>query len=98
MGIFQKKKCFNFLKWIDSIVIEDKSTWTKHNIANETLGKVLDSFGLDKMTTDFIIHAVALLPNDLALEQPATEAIRKIKVYMQSHGKYGNKSPFIYPM
>jgi len=39
------------------------------------------------MTTDFLIHAVALLPNDLALEQPAIEAIKKIKVYMSSHGK-----------
>jgi len=71
MGMFQKKKCFNFLKWIDTLVIGDKNTWTKHNIATDTLGKIFDSFGLDNMTTDFIIHAVALLPNDSALQQPA---------------------------
>jgi len=80
MGMFQKKKCFNFLKWIDTLILEDKSTWSKYDIANVTLGAVLKGFGLDSMTSDFIIHAVALLPNDLALDEPAISAIEKIKV------------------
>lgn len=80
MGMFQKKKCFNFLKWIDTLILEDKSTWSKHDIANVTFGAVLKGFGLDAMTSDFLIHAVALLPNDSTLDEPAINAIEKIKV------------------
>jgi len=94
MGLFQKKKCFNFLKWIDGVDLNDTSK-LKYNINTTPFSKILNDFGLDEMTTDFLIHAIALLPNDKSLNEPAIETIKKIKVYMESHGRYGNKSPFI---
>lgn len=46
---------------------------------------------------DFIGHAVALYTDDNFIQRPAIETIDKIKLYMDSHGRYGN-SPFIYPI
>jgi len=46
---------------------------------------------------DFIGHAVGLFTNDDFLNRPAIETIEKIKLYMDSVGRYGD-SPFIYPI
>jgi Rab GDP dissociation inhibitor len=32
------------------------------------------------------------------LKRPACETIEKILVYLDSHGRYGDSSPFIYPV
>lgn len=58
---------------------------------------VIKKFGLEVNTTDFIGHAVALYTNDDFLERPALETLEKIKLYMNSIGRYGD-SPFIYPV
>jgi Rab GDP dissociation inhibitor len=58
---------------------------------------VIKKFGLETNTTDFIGHAVALYNNDDFLEKSALETLKKIKLYMNSIGRYGD-SPFIYPV
>lgn len=58
---------------------------------------LLNKFELEPNTIDFIGHAVALYPNDLFLDRPAIETVEKIKLYMDSIGRYGD-SPFIYPV
>jgi Rab GDP dissociation inhibitor len=58
---------------------------------------VIKKFGLETNTTDFIGHAVALYNNDDFLEKPALDTLQKIKLYMNSIGRYGD-SPFIYPV
>ncbi len=57
---------------------------------------MLNKYGLEENTIDFIGHAVALYTNDSFLHRPAIELIRKIQLYMDSMGK--NPSPFIYPI
>lgn len=52
---------------------------------------------MEPNTVDFVGHAVALYTNDGFLERPAIETIDKIKLYMDSIGRYGD-SPFIYPI
>lgn len=59
--------------------------------------QLLGKFDLEPNTIDFIGHAVALYANDQFLERPAIEAVDKIKLYMDSIGRYGD-SPFIYPV
>jgi Rab GDP dissociation inhibitor len=54
-------------------------------------------FELEPNTIDFVGHAVALHTNDNFLNRPAIETIDKIKLYMDSIGRYGD-SPFIYPV
>ncbi len=64
---------------------------------NAAFKDIVKKFGLETNTTDFIGHAVALYTNDDFLDKPALETIDKIKLYMNSIGKYGD-SPFIYPV
>jgi len=58
---------------------------------------LIKKFDLEPNTTDFIGHAVALYSDDLFLDYACIEVINKIKLYMDSHGRYG-ESPFIYPI
>lgn len=62
-----------------------------------TMADLLKYFELEPNTIDFIGHAVALFPNDNFLSRPAIECVEKIKLYMDSIGRYGD-SPFIYPI
>jgi len=54
-------------------------------------------FALDPNTIDFIGHAVALYTDDSFLNFPCDVVLDKIKLYMDSIGRYGD-SPFIYPI
>jgi len=58
---------------------------------------VLKKFKLEENTVDFLGHAVALFRDDDYLEQPAIESLKKVQLYMESLGKYGD-SPFLYPV
>ena len=58
---------------------------------------LVKKFDLEENTIDFIGHAVALYTNDDFINRPAIETIEKIKLYMDSIGRYGD-SPFIYPI
>jgi len=59
--------------------------------------KVYEHFSLEADTIDFIGHSLALYLNDDYLEQPALEAVERIKLYFESLSRYG-KSPYIYPL
>lgn len=48
-------------------------------------------------TMDFLGHAVALHYSDTYLYEPAVETIKKMQLYLQSTGRYGD-SPFLYPI
>lgn len=63
----------------------------------EPFKTLVKKFDLEDNTVDFIGHAVALFTNDDFLNRPAIETIEKIKLYMDSIGRYGD-SPFIYPI
>ena len=63
----------------------------------EPFRNLVKKFDLEDNTVDFIGHAVALFTNDDFLNRPAIETIEKIKLYMDSVGRYGD-SPFIYPV
>jgi Rab GDP dissociation inhibitor len=58
---------------------------------------MFEKFGLEENTIDFIGHAVALYNDESFMQYPALEVIKKIQLYMDSMGRYGN-SPFIYPI
>lgn len=58
---------------------------------------VFKKFKLEENTIDFLGHTVALFSDDSYLGQPAHECIKKIGLYVDSLGKYGD-SPFLYPV
>jgi Rab GDP dissociation inhibitor len=58
---------------------------------------VFKKFKLEDNTIDFLGHAVALYRDDEYLEKPAVDFLKKIALYVESLGKYGD-SPFLYPI
>ncbi len=64
---------------------------------NKNAKAMFEKFGLEENTIDFIGHAVALYNDESFMQYPAIEVIKKIQLYMDSMGRYGN-SPFIYPI
>ena len=102
MGLFEKRRCKNFFSFIAKY---DPSQYQPGqpkvlegvNLERTPMSDVLKKFELEPNTIDFIGHAVALFPNDDFLNRPAIECIEKIKLYMDSIGRYGD-SPFIYPL
>lgn len=58
---------------------------------------MFDKYGLQGNTIDFIGHAVGLYTDESFMSLPAIQVIKKIQLYMDSIGRYGN-SPFIYPI
>lgn len=95
MGLLEKRRCQKFLEAIQNFEEGNPKTYEKIKI--DRPGKeMLEQYGLEENTIDFIGHAVALYANDSFLHRPAIELIRKIQLYMDSMGK--NPSPFIYPI
>jgi Rab GDP dissociation inhibitor len=58
---------------------------------------MFDHYGLEPNTIDFLGHAVSLYTDESFMSLPASQVIDKIKLYMDSMGRYGD-SPFIYPI
>jgi Rab GDP dissociation inhibitor len=54
-------------------------------------------YNLEENTIDFLGHAVALHYSDTYLYEPAIDTIVKMKLYLDSTGRYG-ESPFLYPI
>ena len=58
---------------------------------------VFKKFKLEDNTIDFLGHSVALFTTDEYLNEPAIDTLKKINLYVESLGKYGD-SPFLYPI
>jgi len=97
MGIFEKKRCRNFYQYLEKVDENDKSTWDDVNLETTPMDNVFKKFDLHENTIDFLGHAVALHRDDKYLSQPAIDSVRKIHLYVESLGKYGD-SPFLYPV
>lgn len=97
MGLFEKKRCRNFYLYIQDIDFNNPKTWKDINIAKQPMSDVFKKYKLEDNTVDFLGHAVALYRDDEYLEQPAIDSLKKVHLYMESLGKYGD-SPFLYPI
>lgn len=98
MGWNEKRKCKNFFQFVQSYEQDNPKTWPGHmNLQKIPFESLIKEFGLSKNTVDFIGHAVALYTNEDFKKNPAIEVYKKIVLYMNSMGAYGD-SPFIYPI
>ena len=61
------------------------------------MSDVFKKFKLEENTIDFLGHAVALYRDDDYINKPAIDSLKKIQLYVESLGKYGD-SPFLYPI
>ena len=97
MGLFEKKRAKNFYVYCQDIDFNNPKTWKDIDINKQPMRDVFKKFSLEENTIDFLGHAVALQNDDDFLNQPAVETLKKMQLYMESLGKYGD-SPFLYPI
>eukprot|EP01103_Thecamoeba_quadrilineata_P002724 TRINITY_DN12627_c0_g1_i1.p1 TRINITY_DN12627_c0_g1~~TRINITY_DN12627_c0_g1_i1.p1 ORF type:complete len:446 (+),score=92.81 TRINITY_DN12627_c0_g1_i1:125-1462(+) len=97
MGIFEKRRCAEFFKFILAYKQNDPSTHQGQNLAQKSMAEVYKYFGLDDNTQSFIGHSVALYHTDDYLQRPALETVEKIVLYGDSLNQYKKLSPYIYP-
>merc|ERR1712168_1129907 len=87
----------NFLVFVQDFSEGDPKTWKDVDPKATTMAEVYKKFGLDENTSDFVGHALALFRDDDYLNKPASEALKRIKLYSDSLARYG-KSPYLYPL
>lgn len=97
MGLFEKKRCRNFYLYVQDVELNDNKTWKEIDINRQPMKDVFKKYKLEDNTIDFLGHAVALYRDDQYLEKPAVDCIKKVQLYVESLGKYGD-SPFLYPI
>jgi len=97
MGIFEKRRFRNMLKFIQDLEEDNPNTWNGIDVKNQPMQVCYDKFGLDQSTADFIGHAMALHRDDNYLQQPALGTLQRIRLYCESLARYG-KSPYLYPL
>jgi Rab GDP dissociation inhibitor len=97
MGLLEKNRCKNFFVYVQKYDPENPKTHGGLDLTKVNFSALIKKFDLAENTVDFIGHAVALYTDDTFIDRPAIEAIDRIKLYMDSHGRYGD-SPFIYPI
>jgi len=71
---------------------------SKYDVKKLTMQQLYDAFGLDVDSQTFIGHAMALETSDAYLSKPAEATVDKIHLYGRSVGRYGQNSPYLYPM
>jgi Rab GDP dissociation inhibitor len=97
MGLFEKKRCMNFYKYLENLDWDNQKTWKNIDPSNVEMKDVYKKFSLETNTIDFLGHAVALQTTDQYLNLPAKDTIEKMQLYLESIGRYGD-SPFLYPI
>lgn len=97
MGLFEKRRFRNFLVFVQDYHFDDPKTWKDVDQNTMTSQQLYDKHGLDKDTSDFTGHALALYRDDEYLNRPCGELIRRVKLYSDSLARYG-KSPYLYPL
>ena len=97
MGLFEKKRVAGLYKFINSCDAGDPKTWDGTDIMKAPMEEIFKKHSLEENTIDFLGHSIALHHNDFYLYEPAVDTIEKMKLYINSQGRYGD-SPFLYPI
>jgi len=97
MSLFEKKRCRDFYIYVQDVDFNNPKTWKDMDLTKLPMRDVFKKYKLDDNTIDFLGHAVALYRDDSYLSQPAIETIKRVQLYVESLGKYGD-SPFLYPI
>jgi Rab GDP dissociation inhibitor len=97
MSFLEKFRCKGFLGYVMGYDPKDPKTHLKYDLTKMKMKDLYYEYGLAEETIDFLGHAVACYFDDGYLQQPALEAVMRMKLYYESLSMYG-KSPYIYPL
>ncbi|KAL0225352.1 hypothetical protein RCL1_003264 [Eukaryota sp. TZLM3-RCL] len=98
MGIFEKRRCKNFLQFVAEFDESNPQTSIKGwDMSVKPMRDVFEHFSLTSDTVDFIGHSMALHRDDTYLTQPAVDTIKRIRLFCESLGRFG-QSPYVYPL
>ena len=97
LGMFEKKRIIGMYKFINECVIDNPMTWDGFDINQQPMKELFEKYQLEENTIDFLGHAIALQNSETYLYEPAVNTIEKMKLYLESQGRYG-ESPFLYPI
>ncbi|KAL5069030.1 hypothetical protein RYX36_019917, partial [Vicia faba] len=76
----------------------DPKTHEGVDLTRVTTKDLIEKFGLDDNTVDFIGHALALHRDDRYLSEPALDTVKRMKLYAESLARFQGGSPYIYPL
>ena len=102
MGMFEKGRCKKFYNYIQNLKNEDINNNNIGININTSFKDLIDQYGLEFNTIDFIGHAIALFSNNNFIEDKAINTIKKMKFYFnclepKSKTQFFT-SPYIYPI
>jgi len=97
MGMFEKRRCAEFLKFVQNYKVGESSTYDGFDATSKTMAELYKKFGLDENTQSFVGHALALWLDDDYQKLPAIVTIERIVLYKDSLLQYKGESPYIYP-
>ena len=97
IGFFDMKRLRDFYIYLDKVDLENPMTWGDLDLKKQPMKDVYKHYKISEQAQDFLGHALALHRDDKYMEEPASETIKKMGLYLESVGKYGD-SPFLYPV
>jgi len=99
MGLFEKRRCGNFLEWVQNYDEKNPkcTTYEKLPVKTTKTRDILKAAGLEPDTMEFLGHAVALYRDEAYLDIPAPEFIHRVQLYWEGIARY-TASPYIYPL
>jgi len=96
LTLSEKANCTRFFQFVQDFKLNDASTHQGLDI-NAPFKDFIQAFSFDQNLIDFTGYAVCHALNDEYLLHPAKNILKRIQVYLDSAGKYGD-TPFIYPI
>ncbi|KMT00881.1 hypothetical protein BVRB_9g221540 [Beta vulgaris subsp. vulgaris] len=98
MGLFEKRRARKFFIYVQDYEDSDPKSHEGLDLNKITARDLISKYGLEDDTIDFIGHALALYLNDSYLDQPATDFVKRMKLYAESLARFQGGSPYIYPL
>ncbi|XP_058184982.1 guanosine nucleotide diphosphate dissociation inhibitor At5g09550 [Rhododendron vialii] len=98
MGLFEKRRARKFFIYVQDYEENDPKSHEGLDLNKVTARDVISKYGLEDDTVDFIGHALALHKDDSYLDQPATDFVKRVKLYPESLARFAGGSPYIYPL
>lgn len=86
MGLFEKRRFYKFMQFAQNFNKEDPKTYCGIDLKKSSFAELVQTYGLEPNTLDFIGHAIALYTDNSFIDKNSIEVIEKIQLYIDSAG------------